>query len=905
MIFKKTTIAGKILFWFLIIALIPLITVSYLTFKTSENAIRHETIENFKVIADSREIMFNEYINGKIRELRLIASRPTVANALGRYRTVFHEAGPESREFASLDKEYRDYFIDLIHDFGYYDAFLIDTDGYIVFTAKRESDFGTNLYDGPLKDSELAENYKMVIREKKFALSEFRQYSPSDEPAAFIGDPVFIDGDPAGVFMLQMSASQLLAMVHDYPGLGNTGEIVIAEKVRDQALFIAPLRHLPDAAFNKHVLLGSNEALPIQKAVQGENGAGISVDYRNKEILAVWRYLPKFKWGIVVKIDTDEAYQHIYELRHWAFMTALLTVIFVILISLWISRSISDPIRALYKGSEIIGGGDLYYKVATDAKDEIGQLSRSFDNMTENLNNSLKVRDNEIAERIRVEESLKKSELWLESIFNSLEEAVFVLSSYRVLINSNKAAEKMFGYSNDELYKQSTEILHVDHDHYMEFGQKISDAFSNGQTAFFEFKAKRKNGEVFPTEHTVSLLKDNNGESIGIVSSVRDITARKEAEYALKESEERYREFVEGTNDFIARVDADGKFLFVNHMADIIFGISPDKCKGMSAFQFIHPDDRERTHEWFKDCIQRHLSQSSIENRQLNQRTGEVHYMLFTSNFNYDENGNIKAINSIARDITERKKYEKQLEDINNEMEQIIHVTSHDMRTPLAVIYGFSRELENTIEKITTAVEKEESLQKIKELFISLKDDTDDILKYVNSSTKKIDSLLKGLLQLSRSGKVELKIEKLDMDKIMSDIINVFQFKAKETGTKLVISELPPCMGDESQINQVFSNLISNALKYRDPGRPCIIKVSGHQQEYERVSYYVEDNGIGIPPEEHEKIFKIFHQVIREKGKGEGLGLTIVKKILERHNGEISVKSEPDKGTEFIISLPS
>lgn len=138
------------------------------------------------------------------------------------------------------------------------------------------------------------------------------------------------------------------------------------------------------------------------------------------------------------------------------------------------------------------------------------------------------VRD--MTERKKAEEALNESRLWMNNVFNSLNEAVLVVTPDRVLKDVNKATEKIFGYSKDELINQSTEILHVDHDHYIEFGRIIKEAFDRNEMAICEFIAKRKNGEIFPSEHTVSLLKDESGKSIGIVSIIRDITERKKVE---------------------------------------------------------------------------------------------------------------------------------------------------------------------------------------------------------------------------------------------------------------------------------------------------------------------------------------------------------------------------------------
>jgi signal transduction histidine kinase len=176
-------------------------------------------------------------------------------------------------------------------------------------------------------------------------------------------------------------------------------------------------------------------------------------------------------------------------------------------------------------------------------------------------------------------------------------------------------------------------------------------------------------------------------------------------------------------------------------------------------------------------------------------------------------------------------------------------------------------------------------------------------LKYITKSVTKMNVLLNGLLELSRLGQTELKKEKIDMNRLMSDVSGLFKFQITDAGIKLEISELPPCIGDNAKLNQVFSNLIGNSMKFLDPGKPGIIKVSGHQKNGQYV-YCVEDNGIGIDPEYQDRIFEIFHQLEPRKNSGEGLGLAIVHKAVERHNGKVWVESEPGRGSRFYVSLP-
>lgn len=140
----------------------------------------------------------------------------------------------------------------------------------------------------------------------------------------------------------------------------------------------------------------------------------------------------------------------------------------------------------------------------------------------------------DFTDRKLVEDALRESELWMKNIYNSLEEAVLVVSPERELINVNQAASAIFGYTQEEIMSRSTELFHVDHQHYLKFGEIINQAFRKNMTANFEFVAKRKNGEIFPSEHTVSLLKNPDGKIVGIVSVVRDITERKNAQNELE-----------------------------------------------------------------------------------------------------------------------------------------------------------------------------------------------------------------------------------------------------------------------------------------------------------------------------------------------------------------------------------
>lgn len=267
---------------------------------------------------------------------------------------------------------------------------------------------------------------------------------------------------------------------------------------------------------------------------------------------------------------------------------------------------------------------------------------------------------------------------------------------------------------------------------------------------------------------------------------------------------------------------------------------------------------------------------------------------------------------AIRTDITRRKADEAQLQQTaadlaekNKEMETIVYTVSHDLRSPLVNVQGFGRQLNRACEKLTDAVAAaQDGVVPVAGLKAPVETAIPQALRFINAGVTKMDSLLTGLLHYSRLGRVALTIRPLDMNAQLAEILAAMRFQLDEAGAEVRVASLPGCLGDAAHTGRVFANLLDNALKYRSPDRPLRVTITGRVEDGQAV-YAVADNGIGIASEHQGKIFEIFHRLDPESTGGEGLGLTIAQRVLERQRGRIWVESRQDTGSTFHVSLPA
>ncbi len=258
--------------------------------------------------------------------------------------------------------------------------------------------------------------------------------------------------------------------------------------------------------------------------------------------------------------------------------------------------------------------------------------------------------------------NLKRNERRYRLLTENLPSVVWATTADGHTLYISPNIKKIYGYEAEEILTGGDAIWlgRIHKEDLSKVQQAFGGLFQDGTPFDVEYRIQRKDGEWIWLHDRATMTEEVNGRqtAYGVFS---DVTEKIEAAAAALENRKRYQQLVEGTADLITIVDPEGRFIFVNHMANKIFGISPEHCIGLSAFEFIHPEDKATTVKWFTRQLESHARQATIENRQLS-RSGEVHTMLWSCTFTYDNNSNLVNINGIARDISIRKRTEQALE---------------------------------------------------------------------------------------------------------------------------------------------------------------------------------------------------------------------------------------------------
>ena len=392
-------------------------------------------------------------------------------------------------------------------------------------------------------------------------------------------------------------------------------------------------------------------------------------------------------------------------------------------------------------------------------------------------------------------------------------------------------------------------------------------------------------------------------ELLKLEESISAMVARLKAMIAeLKAGEEKYRTLVQSANSIILRTKPGGEIIFMNEFGQRFFEYPDQEIIGKNVFDTILPerdDEGRRMPEKYTDFQDHPELFASVEN--LNRtRSGKLVYLAWTNRPLYDDQGNLVEILSIGNDITRLIEVEKEIQKLNNELEMRVaertlqltevnknlesftYTISHDLRAPLRAISGYSSILLQDLKDIP---------EKDRKYLESLRQNAHDMGRLIDD-----------LLNLSRLRMRSIEKETVSPALLVKEILTEIRTDPSSANVEFKVGDLPPCQADPGLLKQVYGNLISNAMKFSKKREHPVVEI-GSLTEDGRLTFYVRDNGIGFDMRYAEKIFGVFERLQNtEEYEGTGIGLAIVKRIIEIHGGRIWVESEVDKGTTFYFT---
>ncbi len=503
----------------------------------------------------------------------------------------------------------------------------------------------------------------------------------------------------------------------------------------------------------------------------------------------------------------------------------------------------------------------------------------------------------DITEHKKAEKTLKKSKEFIETVLNSMNDAISVIdvNDFRIIDVNTVFLESCGLKKEDVIGKTCHEITHKRAEPCTPPDDicPLFDTSNTGKHSTAEHVHYMKDGEKRYVEVSTSPIKDENGKVVNVIHVARDITERKQAQEALRESEKRHRRLVDFSPYGIG-IHSEGKLVYVNLAGAQILGAkNPEELVGKPVLQIIHPD----YHEIVKERIRmENIGKVAplIEEKFLRLDGTPVDVEIISIPFTYEGK---PAMYGVFRDITERKKAEELLLEneclvlANQAKSEFLATMSHELRTPLNAVLGFSELLKQ-------------------KTFGELNDKQKNFVDNIVTGGNHLLNIIGDILEITsiESEKLGVVIEKISVPETITEALA--PIKETAAGRHIVIkTDCDPALefieADKKRFKQILSNLLSNAVKFNKPEGGTVTVTARKEGDMAKVS--VSDTGIGIKEEDMGKLFMRFQQIesgMSRRYGGTGLGLAITKKLVELHGGTIRAESRYGEGSTFTFLLP-
>jgi len=485
--------------------------------------------------------------------------------------------------------------------------------------------------------------------------------------------------------------------------------------------------------------------------------------------------------------------------------------------------------------------------------------------------------DGEIQQVVTVGEDITEIREQYRAITEAASDVILTIDETSTIRSVNPAVADVFGYSQTELTGESLTMLmpeDLTEQHYAALNRYLRTGERSLDWDYVELPGVRADGTEVPLAVSFSEI-EHQGDTL-FTGIIRDITERKDREAEL----ELFRNLIDHSNDGVFVIDPDtGQFLDVNDTACNRLGYDRAELLAMSVrdVETNIPDVGA-----YRDHVEDVRTEGAMTFEGEHQRADgtTVPVAVNVTHVELDQ----EYLLAVARDVTERRRYQRKLEASNERLEQFAYAASHDLKEPLRMVSSYLQLVERRYGD-------------------ELDEDGREFLEYAVDGADRMSEMIDGLLKYSRVDTRGEPFEPVDLNEVVDDVLEDLQFRIRESEADITTEPLPRVKGDPSQLRQLLQNLVSNGIEYSD--EPVRIHISAETEGTDPV-ISVSDDGIGIGPGDTDSIFEVFTRLhSHEEYEGTGIGLALCRRIVERHGGDIWVESEPGEGSTFSLTLPA